>query len=207
MKAFFAAQIAVLAVIGMMGAEARAQTAQPYPAQPPPQPYPAQPYPPQPYPYPPQPYPPQPYPPPSYYAPPPQPPARLPYTTGQPIPQGYQLRTHARRGLVIGGSITFGVLYLFSIIAADASNRNGHHDDDLKALYVPAIGPFIAAANSDTNKSVLVLDGVGQVAGLAMFISGFAFPQTELVRNDLARVRLLPMVGQGKTGVTLNVVF
>ena len=195
MKRFFALQLGILAMTTWIGT-AHAQYA--------PQPYPPQPYPPQPYPA--QPYPPQPYPPPAYYAPPQLPP-RLPYGEGQPIPAGYRVSTHARRGLVIGGAVTFGVLYVLSIIAADTANSDGHKDDNLKSLYIPAIGPFIAGAGSDGSKSIFYLDGFGQVAGLAMFIGGFAFPQTELVRNDVASVRVLPMVGQGKSGLTVNVAF
>lgn len=172
--------------------------------------YAPQPYPPAPQPYPPapQPYPAQAYPPPGYYAPPTmQAPARLPYHDGQDVPPGYSVTTHARRGLVIGGAVTFGVLYALSLIAVDASRKDGHTDDNMRNLYIPAIGPFIAASNTEGSKSVLYLDGLGQVAGLAMFVSGLAFPQTELVRNDVASVRVLPMVGQGKSGMTMNVTF
>lgn len=191
MKAFLATALGMMVVTTMATTGvAHAQYA--------PQPYPPQPYPPQPYAYP----------PPAYYAPPPQQfPVKLPYTEGQPIPQGYRVSTHARRGLVIGGAVTFGVLYVLSIIAADAANSDGHKDDNLKSLYVPALGPFIAGANASGSKSIFYLDGFGQVAGLAMFIGGFAFPQTELVRNDVARVRVLPMIGQGKSGLAVDVVF
>ena len=184
-------------------------------AQPPPQPYPPpptvyqpqpQPYPPPAQPYPPPPqyvYPPQPYPPPQYQY---QYPATLPYEEGRPIPQGYHTRTSVRKGLVIGGAVTFGVLYALSLIAADA-DRQANQDGGsrkLEALYIPAIGPFIATSKVESGStSVLILDGLGQTAGLVMFICGFAFPKTELVRNDLGSVRVLPLMGKGQSGLSL----
>ncbi len=187
---------------------------QPYP--PPAQPYPpppGQPYPPQP--YPPQPYPPQPYPPPPQYVYPPQPypqpvyqyPATLPYEEGRPIPQGYHTRTTVRRGLIIGGSVTFGVLYVLSLIAADAGRQDsntGGGENKLSGLYVPVIGPFITMSKTESgSSSILLLDGLGQTAGVLMFISGFAFPKTELVRNDLGSVRVMPLMGRGQSGLSL----
>ncbi|MEO7096931.1 MAG: hypothetical protein ABI175_26970, partial [Polyangiales bacterium] len=119
----------------------------------------------------------------------------------------YHTRTSARKGLIIGGAITFGVLYLFSLIAADAerqsSNRNGS-SRELEALYIPAIGPFIAASKVGSGgSSILIIDGLGQTAGLLMFVCGIAFPKTELVRNDLGSLKVMPMVGKGASGLSL----
>ena len=50
---------------------------------------------------------------------------------------------------------------------------------------------------------ILIVDGLGQTGGVIMFISGFAFPKTELVRNDLGSVRVLPLVGKERTGLSL----
>ena len=201
---FSSQRFVALAVSVALSASVGAAAAQSAP--PPPQPYPpqGQPYPPQPQPYPPPPqymYPPQPYPQGQY-----QYPATLPYEEGRPIPQGYHTRTTVRKGLIIGGSITFGVLYLFSLIAADAerqtSARNGS-SRELEALYIPGIGPFIAASKVKDTSSILIIDGVGQCAGLFMFIAGFAFPKTELIRNDLGSLRLAPLVGKGQSGLSL----
>ena len=200
---------AVAVALTTSAAVAFAQSAQPPPQAYPPQP---QPYPPAPQPYPPQ---PQPYPPPPQYVYAPQPypppqdqyqyPATLPYEEGRPIPQGYHTRTTVRKGLIIGGAVSFGVLYALSLIAADAdrqANQNGGRK--LEALYVPAIGPFIATSKVESGStSVLILDGLGQTAGLVMFICGFAFPKTELVRNDLGSVRVLPLMGKGQSGLSL----
>lgn len=187
------------AALSLFGARANAQY------QPPPQ----QPYPPQPG----QPPPPTYYtpPPPTYYAPPqpvqPQPmysgPPRMDYDDG-PIPPGYRVTSRVRKGLIIGGAVSFGVLYVLSVLVADAAKGDSYNDNSyLKSLYIPAIGPFIAMSHTSSGTGVLLLDGIGQVAGLAMFISGFAFPRTELVRNDVATVRMAPMIGQGRSGLAL----
>jgi hypothetical protein len=50
-------------------------------------------------------------------------------------------------------------------------------------------------------RSVLVLDGIVQVAGATMFIAGFAFPRTRLVRNDVV-VSVVPTTfGNGGYGI------
>ncbi len=142
-------------------------------------------------------YAPYPYPPPHFEYP-----AKLDYEEGRPIPPYYHAESHARRGLVIGGAVTFGVLYLLSFTVANATSKDGR-SHELDGLYVPGIGPFIAAANVHDSSGILLIDGFGQIAGLAMFISGFAFPKTELVRNDLATVRIIPRVSKDSSGISL----
>jgi hypothetical protein len=149
-------------------------------------------------------------PPPTGYAPTPTPaygkyeyPAKLEWDEGGPIPQGYHPVTHVRRGLIIAGSITFGVLYAFSVLGADASRDD--HTTKYDGLYIPGIGPFLAAshANQD-NSSLLLIDGFGQCAGIIMFVSGFAFPKTELLRNDLGvELHVLPRMSKESTGLSL----
>lgn len=187
-----------VAVLG----EARAQTAAPAPApvptyySPAPQPPPPQYAPPQ---YAP---PPQYAAPPQYYAQPPQYPPRLDYEEGDAIPPGYSVRSRLRKGLVVGGAVTFGVLYVLSVLVADSVR--GTDSDNLRSLYVPAIGPFIALSKVQGGNGVLILDGVGQTAGLIMLVAGVAFPRHELVRNDiLASMHVVPLLGSGLGGFGL----
>jgi hypothetical protein len=139
----------------------------------------------------------------------------LPYEEGDTIPEGYKLRTQPRRGLIIAGSIVTGVPWVFSVMAAvgaDYENKTGF-------LLVPAVGPWLTLmagggkdddcggtddfCNADNAglRSVLVLDGIVQTAGAIMFVSGFAFPRTRLVRKDVTLSFLPTTVGRDGYGI------
>jgi hypothetical protein len=116
------------------------------------------------------------------------------WSEGEPIPPGYHESTRIRKGLVIGGAVTFGAMYLFTalaasvVIAADDTACNGCGGSGAGTLLVPAVGPFIYMAhsgNSALGNFWLAFDGVVQVGGIAMFAIGIAAPKTVLVRNDL----------------------
>jgi hypothetical protein len=121
----------------------------------------------------------------------------LPYEDGDPIPPGYKLRTQKRRGLIIAGSIVTGVPWVISLtsaVAADYDHKSGF-------LLVPALGPWLmlaAGGASDEHcssdlcdgsrsglRATLVLDGIVQTAGAAMFAAGFLLPRQRLVRQDV----------------------
>jgi len=127
-------------------------------------------------------------------------PVEMRYVEGRPIPPGYHIETRAKKGLVISGSIIFGVPYLLSMSVAASSRYPPDH-----WLYAPVIGPFVnLATRSDscnpngtngTNASFdcnddsgvrffLMMDGLMQVAGATMFVLGLALPTTLLVRDD-----------------------
>jgi hypothetical protein len=160
---------------------------------------------PAPYPYPPPAGYPAPYP--YYYAPPEAGPRYIMnWEPGRPVPPGYRQETRARKGLVIGGSATLGGLYLYSIVLADeeSDNLNGQ---DYTWLWIPVLGPFVQmtkANDSNLPDSILFLDGIGQAGGLAMLITGLAFPRSVLVRNDIATMTVVPMtIGRGASGLGL----
>ena len=145
------------------------------------------------------------------------------YEEGAPMPAGYHPERRTRRGLVIGGAVTFGTLYLVSAmsaaIAADTTSyqcADGSYpygstancrraSNPLAALYAPVVGPFIQMGSTDssTGRMFLAIDGAAQAAGAAMFIYGLASPKTVLVRNDLGSVRVVPQVAKGSSGVAL----
>ena len=135
-------------------------------------------------------------------------PVEMRYVEGRPIPQGYHVETRAKKGLVISGSIIFGVPYLLSMSVA-ASSR---YEPD-RWLYAPVIGPFVNLATrsdycnpngtSGTSTSFdcaddsgvrffLMMDGLMQVAGATMFVLGLALPTTLLVRDDAPYVGKKP---------------
>jgi hypothetical protein len=112
---------------------------------------------------------------------------------GEPVPDGYRKVTGIRKGLVIGGSVTWGSVYLFN--AAAAASLHDTEQQRFDPLYVPAIGPFItiATARPDSLGALgLVLDGLVQSGGLAMMIIGLVSPQIKLVR-DRSPAAVLPV--------------
>ena len=133
------------------------------------------------------------------------------YEDGEPIPPGYHADTRVRSGLVVGGAVTFGVMYLLTVLVGaainDASERPyGTKGDRGDFLFVPVAGPFLQMTKTDTSSgnTILVIDGVAQAAGATMLIVGITSPRTVLVRNDLAEVRVAPMkVGERGSGLGL----
>ncbi len=178
---------------------------QPTPAPPPPTappgarppgatPYPYYPYP---YPYPYYPAPPGAYPGPYSHAPPPA----ILDDEGQAQPLGYHRETRARRGPVIGGWITFGVIYgLTATVGLNA------RDESL--LVVPLAGPLIRAAARDchsassceADRTLYVYSFLGQATGAALLAYGYGYPNKVFVR-DAGTFRVLPVVSPQASGL------
>lgn len=133
----------------------------------------------------------------------------------QPIPPGYHVASHVRRGMIVGGAVMFGALYLIDLLvwaggqdsASSCSSTaaygysGGNCQNSFNTMWVPAAGPFLQMASSGTSATgsvVLAVDGLAQCAGIAMFIYGIAAPRTFLVRNDLGFTA--PMVVPMKLG-------
>jgi len=129
-------------------------------------------------------------------APPPMGPARMKYNEGDPVPPGYRVESRARTGLVVGGSILFGIFYGITLLAASET-----HNSDGWWLYVPVLGPFGYASTveegvaSGALKTLLWMDGFLQAGGAAMLIIGVV-GKTELVRNDIAKISVAPLFGR-----------
>lgn len=131
------------------------------------------------------------------------------YEEGDPIAPGYHAESRIRTGLVVGGAVTFGVLYLLSALVGAAisdTNKITGGSDSGDFLYVPVAGPFLqmTRTESSTGNVFLAIDGIAQAAGATMLIVGLTSPKTVLVRNDLGEVRVLPMrMGQNGGGLGL----
>jgi hypothetical protein len=141
------------------------------------------------------------------------------WSEGEPIPAGYHESTRVRKGLVIGGAVTFGSMYLITALSASilvSANNDcvGCSNGSWGTLFIPAVGPFVAMGNSG-NGAVgnfwLAFDGVVQVAGLTMLTIGLAAPKTVLVRNDLGsnsdkgglKLALAPIIAPNRQGAGL----
>src|SRR5262249_22310473 len=129
------------------------------------------------------------YPPPPYYYYPPGtvlPPATMPYEEGEPIPQGYSVKSRANRSLVIAGAITFGAPYIVSaLVAATVISADSSSGSDLAPLLIPCVGPFVTIATARAEGAGtfwLVLDGVAQTGGVVMFIAGMVAQEKYLQR-------------------------
>lgn len=129
-------------------------------------------------------------------------PARVRWDDDRSAPPGYHVESGVRDGLVMGGAVTLGSLYLLTALTAAALNDT-NRDGSAGVLYVPVAGPFLHMkdASSDTAKLVLVVDGLAQAAGAAMLVVGLASPRTFAVRNDAAKVVITPILGPGRAGV------
>jgi hypothetical protein len=116
------------------------------------------------------------------------------------------VETEFRNGLVIGGAITFGVVWVaFNIFPAAIGSAVGCRECNF--LIIPAIGPIILAAQSNSSlASLLVLDAIVQAGGLAMLITGLAAQRTMWIRNART-VRVLPIITPGMQGLAVSGAF
>ncbi len=118
------------------------------------------------------------------------------YIEGSKVPDGYTKTERVRKGLVIGGAVTWGVSWL--IAATAAASIDEEIRDDTAPLFVPVVGPFIAMGTLEpegAGRAALFINGMAQVAGAAMFIGGLAATKTVLVRTGDTEVNVRPGVG------------
>jgi len=124
-----------------------------------------------------------------WYAPP-----TIPYLEGVPFPPGYWPALRPRRSFIAAGAALFGGSYLASVLtAATILGGNGKHSIEVAPLFAPFAGPFATLGTSRdvqlndpgvrTNGVLVIVDGVAQVAGAALFIAGYAAPERVLVRT------------------------
>ncbi len=140
------------------------------------------------------------------YAPPPSwanGPKKMPYEEGQPIPAGYRVEQERRKGLIIGGSITFGVAWLATAIIAAFDTHREVKDVGL----VPVVAPFLALASGKVksgDEPVWLGAGLVQAGGVAMLAIGIVVKREVLVRNDVAGFDWSPALAPGYAGVRLG---
>jgi hypothetical protein len=135
---------------------------------------------------------------------------------GRRAPAGYTPVKRTRKGMLIGGGVTFGVAYSYAVLFAAAGEDSGSYDYDdgsyddkneFAALWIPVAGPFIQMADTDGATEKLLLAGLGgaQVIGAVMLYYGLTTKKTVYVRNDLVgSLQVTPMAGNGNTGLALS---
>ena len=115
---------------------------------------------------------------------------------GQPVPPGYHPATRRRVDSIVGGSVLLGATYVLSAFASVATDVADSNADvgvpggkNNHALLVPVVGPFWDATQSwtDTQKTILVIDGLAQSAGLALLIYGLVSPKPVLVSTVMLK--------------------
>ncbi len=141
------------------------------------------------------------YPPPAMFGP-----SRLPYFESDPVPPGYEIQTRPRMGLAKAGLATFVPLYGLSVIFGGVflGNENG----DAKKygpMLIPVIGPFATIGTADTDEGTifLLLDGIGQLTGAALFLGGMLSEEKYLARQT-ASAALRPEVFVGPKSMAMR---
>lgn len=147
--------------------------------------------------------------PPRYYAP-----RRVRYREGDPVPPGARVVTTNDRGLVVSGSLTFGVPWLISALVGSFALSDRPYTDEQRAvawMMAPVIGPLITLATLEDVSGVaathLVLDGITQAAGVAMLVVGLTAERRWLVFDGPtpagARLGFAPSAA-GRPGLTVG---
>jgi len=128
----------------------------------------------------------------------------------RPAPDGYTEVQRRRKGMLIGGGITFGVSYGIAVLVAaggdDDARRNGG-ENQFAAMWIPVLGPLLQIGNTETSEGKVVLLGMGgaEALGATMLLIGMTSTKRVFMRNDLVgSLHVAPMAGHGSSGVVLS---
>lgn len=127
----------------------------------------------------------------------------------RPVPLGYTPVERTRKHMLVGGAVTFGVVYgLSAFVAAigDDEARNGGRTNEVASLWIPVAGPFLQMGQTDssTGKFFFASVGAAQLAGALMLYYGLTSKEHVLVRNDLVgSLTVAPIAGNGASGMAL----
>jgi hypothetical protein len=125
----------------------------------------------------------------------------------RPVPIGYTPIQRARKHLIVGGAVTFGVVYgLSAFVAAIGEDDARGERNTVGALWIPVAGPFLQMGQTDSATGRLFFASVGaaQLAGALMLYYGVTSKERVLVRNDLVgSLTVTPLAGNGASGLAL----
>jgi hypothetical protein len=127
----------------------------------------------------------------------------------RPVPLGYTPVERTRRHLLIGGGVTFGVVYGLSAFVASIGEdaARGDRTNEVGSLWIPVAGPFLQMGQTDsaTGRFFFASVGTAQLAGALMLYYGLTSKQRVLVRNDLVgSLTVAPLAGNGASGMALT---
>jgi hypothetical protein len=131
----------------------------------------------------------------------------VPYEGG-PVPSGYHVEDRARRGPTIAGIVVWSTTYALGLTVASAQN----FPNSSGWLVVPVVGPWITlgsrhsandcttdsigdsfcsgtASDDATTRTFLILGGLAQATGAALFIYGVASPKKVLVHDFVGGIQ------------------
>ena len=156
-----------------------------------------------PYGYPPGQYPPGPYPPGAY-----PPPGYATYPQGPPT-----LVHRPRRGLLIGGAVTFGVSWGIAAIVSstlldNSSSCTGTCRESANVFWVPIVGPIWADARDpgSDGRAFFILWSAAELAGVIMLTFGIAGHDVPLYRvaDRGPTLHLTPLLARDTNGLALT---
>lgn len=151
---------------------------------------------------------PQQYPPPGYPYPGYAGRRETPYEDGMAVPPGAHVESRSRRGLVIAGSILFGISYGITLLVGLGGVSAGSGEFSL--LAVPVVGPLLLAANADFEGAfgLALFSTIPQATGVLLFILGLAVRKQVLVFGEGPRAThfaLAPTPLPGGAGISLSI--
>jgi hypothetical protein len=127
----------------------------------------------------------------------------------RPVPVGYTPIQRTRKHLIVGGAVTFGVVYGLSAFVASVGedDARGERTNEVAALWIPVAGPFLQMGQTDsaTGRFFFASVGAAQLAGALMLYYGLTTKDRVLVRNDLVgSLTVAPLAGNGASGLALS---
>ncbi len=138
-------------------------------------------------------------------------PLELAWRPGEVIPPGYAPYSRPNTGLLVGGTVAFGTVYVPSFITAWVGMFGG--TPELTPLFVPVVGPLVSIGTleaEDEGIYVLALNAGIQALGVTLFAMSFLDDDAYLRRIDGKAARAVPPsldVRFTGTGAALEVTF
>jgi hypothetical protein len=147
-------------------------------------------------------------------------PETLPYYDNRSAPQGYHLEMRKERKLLLIGGVLFATAWGVSVLEAAVDDLVIHHGQSHgnTPLVIPVVGPFITLRTSESASFstdqkaplalLVLLDGLVQTTGVALFIGGMASDHKVYVRNGwIGRDARISDVAIGPRGGSLGWAF
>lgn len=137
-------------------------------------------------------------------------PRRLTAEPGEKPPAGYTEVSSNNRPLWIGGVTTFAAGCFVGIIAGGVADSEENHEDGRYLWWnlLPVAGPLVTASSSEIGvggKTMFVLLGATEAAGLGMLIGGLATKKKTWLRDDVAQTHEPELlIGAGSAGLRVS---